>query len=81
MFLSPLLPGGPGEGPDCHFPKEIYDLWADFGPESGADLFQILNSTVSTRPHEFRWSGDIDGPEHYRFIRFRWAATYPPTLA
>jgi hypothetical protein len=29
-FLSPLPPGGPGEGPDCHFPKEIYDL----GPNS-----------------------------------------------
>ena len=23
LFLSPLPPGGPGEGPDCHFPMEI----------------------------------------------------------
>ena len=23
LFLPPLPPGGPGEGPDCHFPMEI----------------------------------------------------------
>ncbi len=23
LFLSPLALGGPGDGPDCHFPKEI----------------------------------------------------------
>ncbi len=28
LFLSPLPLGSPGEGPDCHVPKEIYD----FGP-------------------------------------------------
>ncbi len=28
LFLSPLPPGGPGEGPDCPFPKEI----VRFGP-------------------------------------------------
>ncbi len=36
-FLSPLPPGGPGEGPDYHFVKEIYH----FGPslaESGGKL-------------------------------------------
>ncbi len=25
FFLAPLLPGGPGEGPDCHFPMKIDD--------------------------------------------------------
>ncbi len=25
FVLFPLPPGGPGEGPDCHFPEEIYD--------------------------------------------------------
>ena len=30
VFLSSLPPKGPGEGPDCHFPKEIID----FGPIS-----------------------------------------------
>ncbi len=28
LFLSPLPPGGPGEGPDYHFPKET----GGFGP-------------------------------------------------
>ncbi len=28
LFLSPLPPGGPGEGPDCHFSKEL----KGFGP-------------------------------------------------
>ncbi len=23
LFWPPLFPGGPGEGPDCHVPKEI----------------------------------------------------------
>jgi hypothetical protein len=23
LFLFPLPPGGPGKGPDCHFPLEI----------------------------------------------------------
>ncbi len=27
LFLSPLPVGAPGEGPDCHFPKEV----ASFG--------------------------------------------------
>ncbi len=26
LFLSPLFPGSPGEGPDSHFPKEIEGL-------------------------------------------------------
>ncbi len=30
FVLVPPPPGGPGEGPDCHFPKEI----DDFGPIS-----------------------------------------------
>ncbi len=30
LLLSPLPPGGPGEGPDSHFLKDIYN----FGPIS-----------------------------------------------
>ncbi len=32
FLLSPLPPGGPGEGPDCHFPAAIVGFWADPGP-------------------------------------------------
>ncbi len=41
LLLPPLPPGGPGEGPDGHFPKEI----GDFGPSSarirGAFIFNF----------------------------------------
>ncbi len=38
-FLSPLHPGGSGEGPDCHFPKEIVDVGADSGQDQGIIYF------------------------------------------
>ncbi len=34
LFLSPLPPGGPGMGLDCHLPKEIVGL-GRYRPESG----------------------------------------------
>ena len=43
VFVSPP-PGGPGEGPDCHFPKEIVGFGClngpppPGGPEGGSGL-------------------------------------------
>ena len=43
----PLPPGGPGEGPDCHFPKEIEGFWADSGPDPGSNIFLIFILALS----------------------------------
>jgi hypothetical protein len=41
VFLVAPPPGGPGEVPDCHFPQEIDDLGADFGPIPEGNLILI----------------------------------------
>ncbi len=41
MSLSPLPPRGPGEGPDCHFPKEIRGF-CRFRPRSGGKCTYVF---------------------------------------
>ncbi len=38
-LVPPLPRGVPGEGPDCHFPKEIVGFWADSGPNPISFIF------------------------------------------
>ncbi len=46
ILLSPLHPGGPGEGPDCHFPKDIGGL-GRFRPGSGGNIFSVFILALS----------------------------------
>ncbi len=48
FVLAPPLPGGvPGEGPDCHVPKEIGGVWPTSARSRGAILFLILILALS----------------------------------
>ncbi len=38
LVLPPLPRRVPGEGPDCHVPKEIGGFGADSGPDPGGSL-------------------------------------------
>ncbi len=51
FFLGPPLPRGvPGEGPDCHFPKEIIGVALACSAADGAPHSRLRLSGLTTLP-------------------------------
>ncbi len=51
LFLSPLPPGGPGEGPDCHFPREIDDFEPISARIRGCFIFEVASCPARSTLH------------------------------